>query len=219
MRISIPLARPGFIGFVAIYAMLGNCVAAISPQELRTMEAFDWDSILGTYNAYLNYPSQANALALLASLPRDRPNEIRGNTERAFRIILSGDNDPIIFQEAISGDRTAIEIYFRLLNLADGYYLDIVNITMGFLVRFQPKLFLENLLKYRDTQSIKTHGYPILTTGPGYNTHKGAWEYVLGRRIAALEAVNGKKYSTIKAECIKLIRETIVRNHTASIHD
>lgn len=219
MRMTNPLTRLGYIGFVAIYAMLGNCVAVISPQELRTVEALDWDSILGTYNAYLNYPSQANAMALLASLPRDRPNEIRGSTERAFRIFLSGDNDPILFQEAISGDRTAIEIYFRLLNLADGYYLDIVNITMGFLVRFQPKLFLENLLKYRDTHSIKTHGYPILATGPGYNTHKGAWEYVLGRRIAALEGVNGKKYSTIKAECIELIRKTIVRDHTASYHD
>lgn len=213
------LMRLSIVGFIALISIPENRVASISPQVSLEEEALDWDSILGTYNAYLNYPSQANAMALLASLPRDRPNEIRGSTERAFRIFLSGDNDPILFQEAISGDRTAIEIYFRLLNLADGYYLDIVNITMGFLVRFQPKLFLENLLKYRDTHSIKTHGYPILATGPGYNTHKGAWEYVLGRRIAALEGVNGKKYSTIKAECIELIRKTIVRDHTASYHD
>ena len=213
------LMRLCIVGLIALLSMPGNRVVAISTQESLEEEALDWDRILGKFDTYVNCPSKTNALVLLGSLPRNRPNEIRGNTERALRIILSGDNDPILFQEAISGDNVAIEIYFRLLNLADGYYLDIINITMGYLVRLQPESFLGHLLQYRDTQSIKTHGYPILATGPGYNTHKGAWEYVLGRRIAALEAVNGKKYSTIKAECIELIRKTIVRDHTASYHD
>ncbi len=64
MRISIPLARPGFIGFVAIYAMLGNCVAAISPQELRQFFDGKLLQVYDVYRALLNEDVSQNNYAV-----------------------------------------------------------------------------------------------------------------------------------------------------------
>jgi len=200
-----------FFILITFLGVTGSIFAGGLPQIARVEQVLNWDRVLAAYDAYIDYPSPDNAKALLAALPTDRQYAAIGDEGRAIKYIFSIDNFPILSEEAISGDRIAIEIYFRLLNVADGYYSGLLLSTLGWFARVQPQLFLEILTAYKDTRDIKAHGYPVSFIGDGHNVHRKAAIYILEKRIEALETVKDPKYEEIKEACIKQLREKITK--------
>jgi hypothetical protein len=200
---------PNYFILILVVNIMGNLFTGGLSQLARGAQVFNWDKAMVAYDAYIDYPSRDNAKALLAALPMDRPDEESGDRWRALEHIFSADSYPILYEETTSGDRISIEILFRLLNVTDGHYTELILSTLGWIVRNRPQVFLEVLTLYKDSGSVRKHGYPLSFSGPGYNMHKRAYRYHLERSIEALETVRDQKYATIKEACINRLRQAI----------
>ena len=193
-----------FLG-VAAYNLAQGC-----PQLVQDNQVLHWDTVLKAYDTYVDYPSLDNAKALLAVLPADRLDKESGNAGDALEHIFSLNSYPVLLEEALSGERVVIEIFFRLLNISDGLYAENVLSELGWVARNHPLLFLEILLAYKDTRNMRNMlGYPVDFVGAGHNMHPKAAIYILGKRIEALETVKDPKYEKIKEACIRQLRFAI----------
>lgn|GEM_PF-1120217 len=199
------------IVIIAVIGLGANLLIWSLAQMARAEQVFYWDELLKVYDAYVDYPSPENAKALLDALPADTPLEEIGDARRGLRHIFSSDNYPVLYEEAVCGDGTAIEIYFRLLNITDGFYSEVVMSTLGLFVRVQPQLFLELLSVYKNTKHIKWHGYPVSFVGTGHNIHMKARVHILEKRVEALETVKDPKFTELNEDCIKELRARIIK--------
>jgi hypothetical protein len=198
-----------FIGGMAIGTNIG--ISNIQkPGQYDSV--YRWDQVLNAYNAYVACPSEENAKSLRDSLPEDWGNNLIGDANKALHHIFSIDNYPILSQEALTGDRNALEILFRLLNVTDGFYLETIESALGLCIRIWPEKVLEVIYKYRDTEQIRTRGYPISFIGAGHNVHPGAEAYILKKRIKAIETVHDPRYAKIKEGCINQLNKALEKD-------
>ena len=178
-------------------------------QVEQTDLVLHWDKILISYNKYIDFPSQENAEELLASLPIDAPDKRIGDAEVVLKEIFSAESYVILAQEAHSGDRIAVEIYFRMLNITDGLYAENIESGLGFIVRNHPRLFLEMLMKYKHNRRLRSGGYPVSFIGIGHNMHARAAIHILQKRIDAIRSVKDLKYTDLKIDCIQQLRDAM----------
>lgn len=208
---NLPFVTKRFAGLIIAFvlSLLGALYGRDMPNPADGGQALDWDKIIAADEAYVNNPSPENARVFLASLPADRPDKTVGNRRRALETVFSGDTYWIIDNEALAGDRSAVEILFRLLNIADGHDSELVESTLGMLVRNRPALFLDVLLSYKDTYHIRTFGYPVYNVGGGYNDRPGPKRHELEKRIEALSSVKEPKLVEIRDGCIQRLHESL----------
>lgn len=178
-------------------------------QAKQKERPFNWDALKATYDAYINCPSHENAMVLLDCLPIEEPESTIGDAERIQLHIFGGANFPVVSSEVLAGDRSAVEIMFRFLNIADGAYSETVQTLLAGLVRSKPYLFIEILSTYEDLEHIKRFGPPVEFVEEGYESHLCALKHEYEKRIEALESVKNPKYSAIIEGCIKKLRESI----------
>ncbi len=197
------------LGMFLSLTVLAGIVPMTGLLRGQNRDVFYWDLAVFAYDTYVNCPTPVNARKLLDSLPADRPTEINGDSQRALRHIFDGDNYLILQNETLFAGSTNLEIYFRLLNITDGGVLENVLAELGSLLRVEPQMFLEVLMRYKDSWYIKTWGYPVTFQGTGYNSHRSAAIYDYEKRIEALEKVRNPKYSRLKDDCINLLRRAI----------
>jgi hypothetical protein len=172
-------------------------------------QVLDWNEVLPAFERYFNYPSPENAKAVLAVLPREKPDKLVGNTGQALEYIINSREFGILASEALAGERYSAEILFRLRNFSDGWASEVVDGTLGAILRINPKLFLEVLFEYQDASFIKRGGYPVAYPNYSYNNHPSAFKYELGKRIEALERVDDPKYDKLKQACLRELRKEI----------
>jgi len=150
-----------------------------------------------------------NGRKLLSSLPVNGFDREVGDRGKALDRILQSTDSEVLYEEVISGERGAIEIYIRLLGLADGYYLEYIESTLGWLARDKPRILLDILTQYKDFETIVKHGFRVSFIGMGHNVHPKAAEYVLNKRIQAISSVKNPKYREVQASCIKELKEAL----------
>jgi hypothetical protein len=199
-----------------LIAIVGITVSSASalvgyPSKGHAAQAFSWANAIEAYDKYIDYPIPENAKSLLAALPMDISYGQIGNAGRERKHIFSADNFPVLHFEALSGDSLAVEILFRLLNVTDAAYAETVEATLGTVLRFHPKVFLDVCLIYENAKVIKTWGFPATFTGQGYFEHPKAARVILEKRIEALEGVTDSKYAIIKDACIRAPVDSIKR--------
>jgi hypothetical protein len=113
----------------------------------RTQDVFvDWERLQSAWKEYIEYPSSENALKVYLLLPEKEPI-IDGKALKCIDLIYNFDNFSILEHEIYAGERNAVRVAFRLLNIADGDFAEILLITLGNLIRIHPKLFLEGGVK------------------------------------------------------------------------
>jgi hypothetical protein len=169
----------------------------------------NWEDVQAAYDAYINRPSHENAKALLMAMSVKRPGETIGDEELVLLHVFGGANFPVLEAEVLAGDRLAVEIMFRLLNITDGAYNETVETILAGLVRNRPQLFIDVLYAYKDSEHIKKFGPPVDFVGEGYESHPDALSHDYEKRIEALESVKDPIYSNIKDGCIRKLREAI----------
>ena len=179
------------------------------PQTSQSEPVINWEDLRAVYNVYIHCPSPENAKALLNALPVNRPEKETGDAERALLHIFGGANFPVLDSEVRTGERSAVEIMVRFLNITDGAYTDTVEAVLAGLVRSNPRRFLEVLLAYKGQEYIKKFGYPVNFVGEGYQAHPCALRHEYEKRIEALEGVKDPIYAELIEACIKKLREAI----------
>lgn len=170
----------------------------------------NWTSVRVRYDAFLGYPSSENAKLLMESLPITKPSPESGvNLDIVASYIFYWDNYLILEREVLAGNRYAAETVIRLLNVFDGAYSEQLLATLGFLVRINPKLFLQVLANNQENAFLKAGGCPVLAVEPAYYDRMSARLYELRMRVSALHGVVDKDLSTVRDECIRSLRRTI----------
>jgi hypothetical protein len=180
-----------------------------TPQEISVGQVFQWDRLVSAYDAYIECPILGNAEILIAALPIDRSSKMKGDAAQAFEHMFSADYYPVLYEEAISGVKEAVEIHFRLLNIADGFMSEIVSSTLGVILRNHPRLFLQLLNNYKNTKEVRTWGYPIDFIGSGHNMHPKAALHILEKRIEALETVEDADLKDLRDACVAQLRRSV----------
>lgn len=169
----------------------------------------NWNRVLELFDAYANLPSPENGERLLSALPAGHFDKEIGDRGDALDRMLQEENSEILYEEVIWGERSAIEIYIRLLNVADGVFVENIESTIGWLARDKPELLLEEFAKYRDFEPFKNHGYPVSFIGVRYSVHPKAAEYILNKRIQAISSVKNPKYEEVQASCLRELKQAL----------
>lgn len=201
-----------FLRHLICFSIFGMNVILASGGLLQTTQSgqvLNWEDLKAVYYAYINCPSHENAKALLDALPLKRPGKTIGDAERTQLHIFGGANFPILYSEVQAGDRLAVEIMFRIYNIAAGAYSESAGTVLAGLVRSKPRLFIEVLSVYKDLEVLKGLGCPVDFVGEGYESHPYALKHEYEKRIEALESVKDPIYSEIIETCIKILRDSI----------
>jgi hypothetical protein len=179
------------------------------PKAIQYVQVFNWEDLRAPYDTYINCPSPENAKALLNALPVNRPIKETGDSERVMLYIFGGANFPVLSNEVRAGEKSAVEIMVRLLNITDGAYSDTVETELAGLIRNKPQLFLEVLLANKDQEYIKRFGFPVDFVGEGYQAHPCALKHEYEKRIEALEGVKVPIYDEIIRSCMMKLHASI----------
>jgi hypothetical protein len=169
----------------------------------------NWKRVLELFSSYADLPSPENGERLLAALPTDHFDEEVGDRGDALDRILQQEDSDILYEEVIWGERSAIEIYIRLLYVADGANVEYIESTIGWLAGDKPEILLEELTKYAEFEPFRKNGYPVSFVGARYSAHPKAAQYILNRRIRAIGSVKNPNYKEVQASCIKELRQAL----------
>ena len=167
-------------------------------------QIIDWDKVRIAFEAYVKDSSLENAKAFLCTLPKDKPENEKGDDSKAGYYIY--DNYSLWESKVLAGDRYITEAVFRLVSVADGAFSEAIWEVLSTLAQINPRLFLEVLYEYRNAWYVKHIGYPGI--GTKYDVPRGPISE-LEMRIKALESVKDPKYSELRDECIRLLRKAI----------
>jgi len=211
MNIFVKYAKVTSISFIFALGIQANISSYADPNTAFLQATVDWDKFSELLASYLDYPSTRNAGLLSEALPKSPPEEATGDRIRAFELLFSPEAYPVLKNEIFAGDRNAVEVAFRLLNTSDGFSTTTLLMTIGALIRINPRLFLEVVLEHRNSDFIKKKGYPVYSVGPGYYFRLEAQKYELEMRIKALQSVQDQKYNDIRKACIEKLMESIHR--------
>ena len=170
----------------------------------------DWDRIRIAYDKYSAYPTSENAKVVLDLFPLESTNTEKGNREHGLDHIFLSDNFMILENEILAGERNSVEIAFRLLICSDAGYSERLYLTIGKLIRINPRLFIEVYSWYLN-QSLyfKRAEQPVYMVNEAYFQRISAHKYELEMRIKALERVTDQIFLVTREACIKRLRKAI----------
>jgi len=202
---------PAFIRRVIVLVVVGCVSISHISADMVVKQTLDWDEVHKVFDRYFNCPSSDNAIAISRVLPREIPDKVSGNQGRALEYIINSIDFRIIASEALAGERSAAEIMFRLRKFTDGWDSEVLDGTLGALLRINPMLFLEVLFEHKDDPLTKNVGYSVAFPNYAYNNHASAFIYELEKRSEALARVDDSKYDELKQECVRQIRREMNR--------
>ena len=165
-----------------------------------------WPAVIASLRLYENYPSAENALKVDRLLPFKQiaydhsPSEEEGikELENIF---------PMLARQIRAQDRTSIRLAFHLYMLTDGALSETLDMTLGELIRINPRLFLEELKT--SAKFITSLGHLVGNIGTEYVDHPEAQCLERKSRIQALKSVNELPLNKLKGQCIDSLEKDI----------
>ncbi len=154
------------------------------------------------WQEYIAAPNSENAQKVYSMLPGNRDEVVRLQVE--VRPLIIG-NLNTIERQIFSGDHDALKIAFRLLTIADADIEKELAKILGNLVRFNARLFLQELQNHRDLVpdlSVLLCSYLEVP-----DMEEAAQELEQKSRISALGYVENEELKDIKKECIKTLKK------------
>ncbi|MBC7363434.1 MAG: hypothetical protein H5U07_02680 [Candidatus Aminicenantes bacterium] len=194
--------------FIIILLTLFSSVAwTLDGPELTSDNKAHWDQVRLAFEAFYENPSQKEAERILKVMPEKRGIDSTVEERKAFEIIFDECNYEIFRNEIYSGNKTCLEIAFRLYEFSDGHYAEQLCVTIGILIRINPELFLSGLNKYRHIFEDREIPYPVGVLPSAYVDRFKAQKHEIEKRIEALQKVNIADYIDIRNRCIKQLVE------------
>jgi hypothetical protein len=153
------------------------------------------------WEEYIANPTSDNALKVYSLLPDGKDSEIRLQVE--VRPLINNSLS-VLESQIFSEDRNALKVAFRLFTIADNELKEGVARIIGNLIRFNARLFLQELKNHYGLVDLSfiVCSFQLSLVGdiPGQELEKKA-------RIKALEYIEDADLSDLQKECIKALKK------------
>ncbi|MCU0288208.1 MAG: hypothetical protein MUF15_17655 [Acidobacteria bacterium] len=133
-----------------------------------------------------------------------------GNGPQEFEIqtdvrdkILSKFN--ILESQIYGGERNALKVAFRLFNVADGEMNNALVKLIGYLLRYDTKAFLEELLIHEAL--VPNEVQLVCSFQLSFPEDKAQQELERNIRLKSLGYIEDKELKDIKKKCIKILKD------------
>lgn len=153
------------------------------------------------WDEYIANPTSDNALKVYSLLPDGKDKEIRLQVE--IRPLINNSLS-VLESQIFSGDPNALKVAFRLFTIADSELKEGLARIIGNLIRFNARLFLQELKNHYDLVDLSfivcSFQFSLVGDSPGQELEKKA-------RIKALEYIEDADLSDLQKECIKALKK------------
>ena len=151
------------------------------------------------WERYATIPTSENArgvtLLEYSSKNPDFADEVRRTEEDVMLLEV----------QVLSSDTEAVDLAFRLREKADGHIAEMLDEMLGRLIRINPRLFLQSLLRHR---SVLTDGAGLVGNfGYPFVDREQAQGYERDLRVAALLTVKEPALLRLRDECVGLLHD------------
>jgi len=121
-----------------------------APAQTEELKAF-WKNAYQAAKTYFSKPSPDNAEKFYKALPDKRlPSlDFKGLVRLGDLIYGSYDNFSILEKNMEEGEPSAVDVGFRLINIADGAFAEDLTDALGKILPRHPRLFLQKLLAHQ----------------------------------------------------------------------
>lgn len=187
---------------IYIFGILFLCFQAIVmiPQERIKL---DMSNLGKAWDEYTANPGKELALTLYELLPSGKdPQEIELQVDVRDKIFSKLN---ILESQIYSGERNALKVAFRLFNIADGEMQKALIKLIGYLLRYDTKLFLEELMIHEALVPDETQ--LICSFQLTYPDDKTQQELEKNICLKALGYIEDKELKDIKKKCIKILKD------------
>jgi len=191
--------------FVLLYFLNPAITLAKSSDESPIV---NWTALSKSFQAYVEYPSSANAESVIKLLPESGQVNYTGseNEKEANEVVYKG--LPMLQRQVEARERQAIRLAFRLMTISDGAVSEDLDIMLGKLIRIDPKIFLEELSK---TNIMKSDQYYfdglVGNEGQEFVDKEQAQCLEKSLRIEALSTISDKNLLPLRDICIDKLNE------------
>ncbi|MCK4764280.1 MAG: hypothetical protein KAW12_18925 [Candidatus Aminicenantes bacterium] len=158
------------------------------------------------WEEYTAQPDSEKALKIYAMLPGSKDEEIRLAAE--IRPLINKSLN-VLESRIFSGERTALQIAFRLLVIADSTLETELAKILGNCIRFNARNFLQELKNHRDLVidlSVIVCSFRLTQDGD-----TGGQELEKKSRQRALEYIEDSDLKSIKKECLKTLKKCKIK--------
>lgn len=188
------------------------CVCGTAEKSRKAEEQItDWDNIRAGFEVFVSRPCPGEAKHFLETLPKDRTKNEKGDKSKALKLMSHGEASGILSNEIMSGNSSAIEAAFRLLNILENESLHHLRANLSHIIRLHPQDFLQFAYEYRDSSYMRSEGYPVSFFMSSYDQRWTARLFELEMRLKTLENVNEDRLREVKDTCILILNNEIRR--------
>lgn len=194
MRLRIFLIFKGVLFFLCLQLIVA------APQERLKL---DMSNLGKAWDEYTANPGKEMALKLYELLPAGKdPQEFELSTEVRDKIFSKLN---ILESQVYGGERNALKVAFRLFNIADGEMQKALVKLIGYLLRFDTKLFLEELMIHEGL--VPDEAQLICSFQLTSPDDKAQQELERNIRLKSLGYIEDKELKDIKKKCIKILKD------------
>ncbi len=155
------------------------------------------------WDDYTTNPNKETALKLYELLPPGKgAQEVELQVDVRDKIFSKLN---VLESQIYSGERNALKVAYRLFNIADNeMQKDLVKI-IGYLLRFDTKLFLEELMIHETL--VPDLGQLVCSFQLASPDDKAQQELERNIRLKSLGYIEDKELKDIKKKCIKILKD------------
>ena len=175
----------------------------------------DWEDVEAALREYVDYPSSENANNAVKALPLEHAPW--GNSSPAYRssrFMYENRQFSMLSHQVAAGHEESVRLAFRLFSIADGAFVEDLQIILGALIRAEPQLFLTELERSALPQS---YYYGLaLNDGEAFVDRLDAQCLEAQRKIDSLNSVTDPRVHSVKQTLVSIIAGFVAEYCTQS---
>jgi hypothetical protein len=190
--------------FLFGFIILGCLVITGAPQESVTLDMANLGSV---WDEYIANPGGETALRVYQLLPANRgPRRIQLPAEVKEKIVTKFN---VLESQIYAGERNALKLAFRLFTIADNEMRESLVKIIGYLLRFNTRLFLQELQNHLElVPDLEQLLCSFRLSAPGDKAQQKLEKNI---RLKALGYIEDKDLKAIKKRCIKILKKAKIQ--------
>ena len=163
----------------------------------------DWAKLRQVLEQYVEYPSAENAELVMACLPKSGPIKLQNTIMENKTFQFIEEHMDMLDYQVLARDCHAVCLAFRLRTILDGALAESSDVTLGRLIRIDPRLFLHELANHEGEFSEGLVG----NNGGEFVDLPKAQAREDRLRIDALMTVQDPELRRVRDRCVRLLEE------------
>jgi hypothetical protein len=194
MKLARKLYFLFFLSFLAFHPMTG---------QAQERPKLDMTNLGKAWEDYTANPGKETAVKLYEILPDGQV--VRGAEVQAEVRELINQKLYVLETQIYRGDRESLKVAFRLFTIADSEMQKSLAKIIGYLLRFDTRLFLEELMNYESlVPDLELVVCSFKLSAPGDISQQTLEKNI---RLKALGYIDDKELKDIKKKCIKILNK------------